>query len=73
MAMTRFEDRELKVDRKAIEVARHQASIFRANAEEDYRRAMALASKWELFASLLEQGLEEDEARRRAFRPRIEQ
>lgn len=73
MANRRYETIELQVPRATIDAARKQADIFRANAEEDYRRAQALASRWELAASLMEQGYTEEEAMRRALRPRIEQ
>lgn len=74
MAGPTFEERvELKVPRSWIDTARRQATAIRIKAEEDHRRMLARASRVELFASLLEQGYDSEEANRRAFRPRIEQ
>ena len=70
--MTLFEDRPIAVPREKIEGARKIASEHRRLAENQYRETLATASRWELYASLLEQGYSIEEANRRAFHPRVE-
>lgn len=46
---------------------RKLATEFRQLAENRHREIMATASRWELYANLLEQGYTDEEADRRAF------
>lgn len=48
---------------------RKMASEFRVIAENRYRETQAQASRWELYANLLERGLTFEEANIRAFGP----
>ena len=73
MAGPTFEERAVQVPRDTIDRARRAATALRQKAENEHRRQLARASRVELFASLLEQGYDLEEAERRAFRPRLDQ
>jgi hypothetical protein len=53
--------------RQRVEGCRRIATEHRKLAENEYAQTLALASRWELYANLLEQGYSDDEADRRAF------
>lgn len=55
---------------RLVQGARAVATQHRQRAELEYRQLLALASRWEHYAALLENGVEQDEATRVAFKNR---
>ena len=71
-------EREKRAELAALNAAKaagahEMATSMRRGAENRYREELATASRWELFANLLEQGYTVEEAQRRSFKSRLDQ